>query len=305
LVCRRCHEIVMPRDTAQHDSACEMNQVLPSSAHHSIQATSSPLVATGSAPEHAKSNAKRSGHKAAASKPCAPPVQAARQVFSISDIQARFQAKRLAITNKPFTGRTRKSTSSCSSAGSDSEEEHVMPLVKRSNRSSHSSSSESDVVIASPPESASPPTCVRPNRRLLTARADEKKPQGKVGCAVTRKRSVAEVVTKKGNNQQVIAAKRSRGTPTAPPSSRVDQAHDYCWECGLSGGTMQVLPASQCFSLSLNSLYGCSCALDQDAACAYTRFAPGFNQKNSDGACARAAATRAWPPAPTFDTSRV
>lgn len=284
----------MPKDTQLHDSSCEMNQVLPSSAHHSIQAASPP-VATGSAPQHVKPNAKRSGRKAAESRPSAPHLQSSRQVFSISDIQARFQAKRLAIANKPRTGRTRKSASSCSSAGSDCEAGHVLPRVKRSDSPSHSSSSESDALIASPPETASPPACVRPSRRLLEIPAAEIKSLGEVGCAVTRKRSAVEFAAKGGSDLQVIAAKRSRRTGTSaqtvPPSSSAD--HHYCWECGLSGGTMQVRSCCTCLSLYSNSLFGCSCAPDPAAVCASTRFAPAFKQTNSDGACARAAATLA------------
>lgn len=251
----------MRDETALHDTVCEMNEVpvLPSSARHIVQDTTPPPVTSCSAPANVKSNAKQSRKKAAARQPSAPPrTQATRQVFSISDIQARFEAKRLAVTNKPFTRTTRESSSSSSSAASDCEEELTLPAAKRRSGVPQSSSGESDVLIASSPEAASPSTCVRPNRRSLTPRADLKKLQSQAGCAVTRKRSTVEVAVKKGNDQQVTAAKRSRVTgrcpPTAPPPSNAVDAHDYCLECGLSGGNIQARPYFRCLSASSDLL---------------------------------------------------
>jgi hypothetical protein len=101
LVCKRCHEIVMPHEIQSHDSTCESDQ---NSAL--VDARVSPLTRSekGVASSGANVRSGKHGYKAAVGslRAQAHSSQSTGKFFSFSDIQSRFNAKKAWLLKKPF-----------------------------------------------------------------------------------------------------------------------------------------------------------------------------------------------------------
>ncbi len=115
LVCKRCHEIIMPHEIQSHDSTCETNQNSPL-----VDARASPRTRfeKGAECSGASVQGVKHGFKAPAGSlgSRAQSSRSAGDLFSFSDIQSRFNAKKAALLQKPFadeviTGATRRTCS--------------------------------------------------------------------------------------------------------------------------------------------------------------------------------------------------
>jgi hypothetical protein len=101
LVCKRCHEIVMPHEIQSHDSTCESNQNSPLADSRASLLTRSEKVVQSSgaivqgSKHGCQANAGSFGSRLSSS-------QCSGNLFSFSDIQSRFNAKKAALLQKPL-----------------------------------------------------------------------------------------------------------------------------------------------------------------------------------------------------------
>jgi hypothetical protein len=109
LVCKRCHDIVMPHEIQSHDSTCESNQNSPLADSRASLLTRSEKVVQCS-------GAIVQGSKHGCQEPAgsfgsrAQSSQCSGNLFSFSDIQSRFNAKKAALLQKPLSDEVTTST---------------------------------------------------------------------------------------------------------------------------------------------------------------------------------------------------